>query len=159
MNELTREQAITAMSLGQTVRHRFFSDNEWVRFNGIQFEFEDGVTCNSTEMWYKRTGGNWETGWSLVDTPTESKEVSGEGFSSMQEFPEQVKGEHFSKTVLIFDENDNEFFDLGYYDFEEKIWVVFGDMSFKMICWMYPPMPTEFLKTKNFTSEKHKGYC
>lgn len=80
-------------------------------------------------------------------------------FFKMQHFPNQVEGETFSETVLIFDQTDNSFCDLGYYDFEKSEWVVFGDMSFKMICWCYTPNPSEFLKTKVFTSEKHRGYC
>lgn len=80
-------------------------------------------------------------------------------FFKMQHFPAKVKNEEFSKTVLIFDEDDNEFADLGYYDFEKSEWVVLGDMSFKMICWCYLPNPSEFLKTKNYKSDTHRGYC
>lgn len=80
-------------------------------------------------------------------------------FCKMQHFPDKVKNEEFSKTVLIFDENDNEFADLGFYDFEKSEWVVLGDMSFKMICWCYLPNPSEFLKTKNYKSDTHRGYC
>lgn len=87
----------------------------------------------------------------------EPKEV--QPFFKMQHFPEQEKGETFSKTVLVFDESENTFCDLGYYDFEKSEWVVLGDMSMKLICWCYLPDPTEFLKTKNYKIETHRGYC
>ncbi len=83
----------------------------------------------------------------------------GNVFHSMQEFPEQVDGEKFSKTVLVFDESEETFCDLGYYDYESKEWVLFGDMSIRLICWCYTPDPTNFLIGKNFKWEKHKGYC
>lgn len=79
-------------------------------------------------------------------------------FYQMQHFPQPVKGENFSKTVLIFDEQDNTFCDLGYYDFEKSEWHILGDMSFNMVCWCYIPNPAAFLKTKDFSSMKHYGY-
>lgn len=80
-------------------------------------------------------------------------------FFKMQHFPDKEKGEEFSKTVLVFDEGDPNFCDLGYYDFEKSEWHILGDMSMKLICWCYIPDPTEFIKTKNFKSVTHHGYC
>lgn len=60
----------------------------------------------------------------------------------MNEFPIQVDGEHFSKTVLVYDK-DLEDFDLGYYDFESHKWQVMGGFQMDLICWSYIPMPHE----------------
>lgn len=78
-------------------------------------------------------------------------------FHSMQELPEREHKEDFSKTVLLYDEND--YVDLGYYSFDTKEWVIFGDMSMKIICWSYPPNPRDFiLENKNLKPELHRGY-
>lgn len=91
----------------------------------------------------------------LPETETEIEQP----FFKMQHFPPQQKDELFSETVLVFDESDNTFCDLGYYDFEKSEWVVLGDMSMNLICWCHLPDPTEFIKTKNFKSVTHRGYC
>lgn len=38
----------------------------------------------------------------------------------MSVFPPQNGEEPFSILVLVYDESDSRYFDLGYYDFEEK---------------------------------------
>ena len=80
-------------------------------------------------------------------------------FYHMGHFPDKEPGEDFSKTVIIFSEDTEDgYFDIGYYDFENSDWVIFGDMSFRMICWCYAPNPVEFLKGKNLKSAEHRGY-
>lgn len=61
-------------------------------------------------------------------------------FYPMTEFPPQVEGEQFSETVVVYDE-DLEDFDLGYYNFDYKKWSVFGDFSMKLICWAFVSPP------------------
>ncbi|MDV3882963.1 hypothetical protein CMU04_06480 [Elizabethkingia anophelis] len=68
----------------------------------------------------------------------------------MQEMPDKIKGENHSKTVLVYDK-DLEDFDLGYYDFGSKKWVVFGDFQMDLICWCYAPIPHPIL-ISGFTS-------
>jgi len=79
-------------------------------------------------------------------------------FYKMQEYPRLVKGEDFSETVIVFNEDDYSYCELGYYDFKDKEWNIFSEMSIKLICWCYPPNPKEFLNGKNFSAETHIGY-
>ena len=79
-------------------------------------------------------------------------------FFKMQDFPTQVEGETFSKTVLVYDEGENDFCELGYYDFVKEEWNVFGDMSMRLICWCYPPNPSEFINSQKLKHEIHNGY-
>lgn len=81
----------------------------------------------------------------------------------MQEFPKvstDLKGneESFSVPVLVFDESEPTFCEIGHYNFDTKSWSHFGENSMKLICWCYLPNPTEFLKCKNFKSVIHDGY-
>jgi hypothetical protein len=80
-------------------------------------------------------------------------------FFNMQHFPAQELNETFSKTVMIYNEEDNTFAQLGYYDFEESQWIIFGNMAMKMICWCYIPDCSVFVDSNELKSEKHKGYC
>jgi len=85
-------------------------------------------------------------------------------FYNMQTFPKvatDLKGnkENFSVPVLVFDEENPDYFEIGHYNFDSKEWNHLGDVSIKLICWCYPPNPTEFLKEfNNWKSEKHIGY-
>jgi hypothetical protein len=79
-------------------------------------------------------------------------------FYSMQDLPKTQPNEKHSMTVLVFDEDDNNFVDLGFYDFDKQEWVVFGDDSINMICWCYAPSPKEFISNNNLKSEIHRGY-
>lgn len=58
----------------------------------------------------------------------------------MNEFPTQVEGEHFSKTVLVYD-SDLEDLDLGFYNFDTQKWDVMGGFQMELICWSYIPTP------------------
>lgn len=81
-----------------------------------------------------------------------------EEFKPMNKFPKQAKGEYFSVPVLVFDENDNDFCEIGHYNFDTQSWSHFGENSMKLICWCYLPNPKEFLKSKNWISVEHDGY-
>lgn len=63
-------------------------------------------------------------------------------YNSMNTFPEQEKGETFSKTVLVFD-LENDYSDHGFYDFEKKKWYILGDFQMKLNCWCEIPMPED----------------
>ena len=58
----------------------------------------------------------------------------------MNEFPQKVEGEHFSKTVLVYD-IDLEDFDLGFYNFDTQKWDVMGGFQMALICWSDIPTP------------------
>lgn len=71
-------------------------------------------------------------------------------FYPMNEFPSQVEGEHFSKTVLVYDK-DLDDVDLGFYNFDIQKWDVLGGFQMDLICWSYVPMPHE-LQVINYQS-------
>lgn len=67
----------------------------------------------------------------------------GEGeklYRPMTEFPPIPEGEQYSKMVLVFDE-DLDDYDLGFYDFELQKWVVMGDFQMNLICWRHVEKP------------------
>lgn len=82
-------------------------------------------------------------------------------YNRMDVFPEKdanAKEESFSKMVLLYDADDLDFCELGYYDFKSKEWVVFGDFSLKLICWCYPPSPKGIIETSVMPTSTHRGY-
>ena len=84
-------------------------------------------------------------------------------FYNMQRLPKVAKGingqpQEFSVPVLLFDKDDPTFCEIGHYDFKNKTWTHFGEMSLKLICWCYIPNPTNFLKNKEFEYVIHEGY-
>lgn len=68
----------------------------------------------------------------------------------MNIFPDQVEGEQFSQTVLLYDK-DLDNFDLGYYDFEIQEWQALGGFQMELICWSYVSLPTD-LQVSGFDS-------
>ncbi|QBA19675.1 hypothetical protein EU348_00235 [Chryseobacterium indologenes] len=71
-------------------------------------------------------------------------------FNPVDQFPTQVEGEQFSRTVLLYDK-DLDNFDLGYYDFELQKWQAMGGFQMDVICWSYIPTPNE-LQVSGFDS-------
>jgi len=78
----------------------------------------------------------------------------------MQELPKQAKNEHFSVAVLVYDENDPTFCEIGHYNFDTKQWSHFGENSMKLICWCYLPSSSDFLilNKEVLKSVTHEGY-
>ncbi|MGR3857535.1 MULTISPECIES: hypothetical protein [Chryseobacterium] len=68
----------------------------------------------------------------------------------VDQFPTQVEGEQFSRTVLLYDK-DLDNFDLGYYDFELQKWQAVEGFKMDIICWSYIPIPNE-LQVSGFDS-------
>ena len=66
---MSKQEAIEAMVRGQKVRHRYFSDNEWVTMQDGRLLFEDGVRCSVTMFWSDRKDVQWETDWELFEPP------------------------------------------------------------------------------------------
>lgn len=72
-NNLSRQQAIQALSSGKTLAHEYFSSNEWMKeLPTGDYEFEDGVVCNPLTFWMDRTASGWETGWRIYNQSTNS---------------------------------------------------------------------------------------
>lgn len=64
---MTKAEAIAVMKDGGKVRHRYFSDNEWMTLDGHRFLFEDGVRVSQEEFWFDRRSDAWEDDWFLAD--------------------------------------------------------------------------------------------
>lgn len=65
---MTKEEAKQAMLEGKKVRHRYFSDNEYMSMNANKdFVFEDGVICTGTLFWSDRQGPEWDIDWEIVE--------------------------------------------------------------------------------------------
>lgn len=79
-------------------------------------------------------------------------------FYPMSQYPEADESDpSFSQTVLVYGDNLN-FVELGYYDFEKKLWAHFGEGSFLLKCWCYIPSPEAFIKAKQPVGVKHLNY-
>lgn len=90
-------------------------------------------------------------------------------FHPMWKRPNQVKGETFSETVIVYgvdfdkiDLDDSKIDDavLGWFDFEKQEWFVHSDDSVQLICWTEIPNPQEFMKDKfrSWQVAFHNGY-
>jgi len=64
---MTKSEAKQALIEGKTVRHEYYSDNEWLKFNGRTLITEDGYPKGTwfDEFWTKYQ--KWEDGWHLVE--------------------------------------------------------------------------------------------
>jgi len=67
MIELNKTKAIEALTKGKTLRHRWFSDEEWIKLDADNYLFEDGETCSPEEFWKWRTDVSWLTGWFVTN--------------------------------------------------------------------------------------------
>lgn len=63
---MTKEDAIQAMSNGYFVRHRHFSDNEYIGIVGGRIITEEGYRTDLIEFFRWRTDESWNTDWSIV---------------------------------------------------------------------------------------------
>jgi len=90
--------------------------------------------------------------------PEAQKDNTEMVFYSMRKYPKrETKYDRYSKTVLVFDSNQ-EIVELGYYDFYLKKWGHFGQTSLLLNCWSYVPDPSGFLEGKSWKPVKHLGY-
>ena len=66
---LSLPEALQAMKEGKKVRHRFFSEDEWVKSNedNTIFTFDDGVTVSASMFWLDRNGEAYLTDWIIVE--------------------------------------------------------------------------------------------
>ena len=63
---MTKEEAIAAMNSGKIVRHRSFSDHEWMTMDSGMILLEDGVRCTPEEFWKWRPEESWNDGYEIV---------------------------------------------------------------------------------------------
>lgn len=82
-------------------------------------------------------------------------------FYPMFKKPKQVKNEHFSETVIVYelDLGTKEIicFDFGFYNFDTGNWNVLGKDSLILYCWSEIPNPTNFMQNKNWAVDYHEG--
>lgn len=71
-------------------------------------------------------------------------------FYPMTIYPPKDGKEPFSALVLVYDESDSRYFDLGYYDFEEKRWRLLNEESMNLKCWCHVPDPSEYLTDNKY---------
>lgn len=66
---LSLPEALQAMKEGKKVKHRFFSEDEWVKSNedNTIFTFDDGVTVSASMFWLDRNGEAYLTDWIIVE--------------------------------------------------------------------------------------------
>lgn len=84
-------------------------------------------------------------------------------FFPMQKLPEVSKDflgniEPFTESVLVFDEKDPSFCEIGWYNFDVGMWQHDGDFSMKLICWCNIPDATQFTKYNSLIPVLHQGY-
>jgi hypothetical protein len=84
-------------------------------------------------------------------------------FHKMQEFPKRASGsrgieEDFSIAVLVYDEDQPTFCEIGHYNFDVQKWSHFGDSSMKLICWCEIPDALEFINQNSLESVEHEGF-
>lgn len=63
---MNKVEAIQAMRAGNKVRHRFFSDDEYVTMVGDLMVDEGGYEFSQTMFWNDRTAMVWENDWEIV---------------------------------------------------------------------------------------------
>lgn len=62
---MTKAEAIAAMREGKKVRHRYFSDDEYITVKN--FELIDEKGYHLRDFWLYRKTHDWESDWSVVD--------------------------------------------------------------------------------------------
>lgn len=64
---MTKQEIITALKLGATVRHRYFSDEEYIKANEFGELIDERGNIMGAEFWELRQQPSWETDWSIVE--------------------------------------------------------------------------------------------
>ncbi|WP_199438443.1 hypothetical protein [Vibrio owensii] len=65
---MNRSEAIDALKLGKTIRHKYFPPGETIRGEGSWYLFEDGTRCMPPVYWRDRQGEAYNEGWSIVES-------------------------------------------------------------------------------------------
>jgi len=64
---MTKQEALKALEEGKTLTHHNFDAHEWVKKEGNNYLFEDGVRLTPEEFWMYRTVPSWKNDWQLVE--------------------------------------------------------------------------------------------
>lgn len=62
---MTKLEAIAAMQEGKKVKHRYFSDDEFITMKYGAIIDENGYTLR--DFWLYRKTFDWESGWEIVE--------------------------------------------------------------------------------------------
>jgi len=62
---MSKEEAVLSMAMGDKVTHRFFEKGEWMSMKDGMIILDDGATCTPYEFWEKRKGFGWSDGYSI----------------------------------------------------------------------------------------------
>lgn len=68
---MTKEEAILAMKQGKSVKHRFFTSNEFMFMPNPkrnEYKFEDGTICSASSFWWLRSNEKWNNDWRICNS-------------------------------------------------------------------------------------------
>lgn len=71
-------------------------------------------------------------------------------FYTMEEIPPRDGEEDISIWVIVYDERDKFYYNIGFYDFEDKAWNVISDEPMLLKCWCFAPDPSTIWNKKKF---------
>lgn len=61
---MTKQEALKALAEGKKIRHRYFSDDEYIVEQNYNLIDEKGYLMR--DFWKYRTTEDWDTGWEIV---------------------------------------------------------------------------------------------
>ncbi|EGQ9284559.1 hypothetical protein F7U66_01630 [Vibrio parahaemolyticus] len=64
---MNRSEAIDALKLGKTLKHRYFAPGESVRREGPWYILGDGSRCMPPHFWRARQSESFDDGWFVDD--------------------------------------------------------------------------------------------
>jgi hypothetical protein len=97
MNNLTKREALQALTEGKLITHVSFDPDE----------FEDFVTCTSDEFWHYRDEDKWLCGWGIYEISKETRERLDALISQKSTNPDNVRAAIMTMERVI--ENNSKF--------------------------------------------------
>ena len=73
-------------------------------------------------------------------------------FYPMTTLPPRDGNEDLSIWVIVYDENDSGYYNLGYYDYEAQEWNAVTEEPMHLKCWCFAPDPSPYWNGKEFKS-------
>jgi hypothetical protein len=99
---LTKQEAIEALSNGFIVTHKLFTSKEWIRKIGGLYEFEDGIAVPIDFFWDLKSDESFLSGWAVL----EIKNGDFYSFSVNENVLQGLYNEE-TKSFYVQDESDN----------------------------------------------------
>jgi hypothetical protein len=62
---VNKEEAIEALENGETLTHKYFTPEEWMKMREGYILFEDGCQCTPIEFWQNRTEDFFQKDWKI----------------------------------------------------------------------------------------------